>query len=52
MGKGEGVPKMTREGIDEGCHKGVVGEVLFEVSREDVSKGCEGVISGAEEGNG
>ncbi len=43
---------MTGEGIDEGGQEGVLGEVRFEVPREDKSKGCEGVISGAEEVDG
>ncbi len=43
---------MTGEGIDEGGQQGVVGEVPFVEPREDVSTGCEGVISGAEEVNG
>ncbi len=43
---------MTGEGVDEGGQEGVVGEIWFEVPREDVSKGCKGVISGAEEIDG
>ncbi len=43
---------MTGEGIDEGGQEGMLGEVRFEVPREDVSKGCKGVILGAEEIDG
>ncbi len=43
---------MTGDGIDECGQEGVVGEVRFKVPREDVSTGCEGVISGAEEIDG
>ncbi len=43
---------MTGEGVDEGCQEGVVGEVRFEVPREDVCRGCEGVISGTAEVDG
>ncbi len=43
---------MTREGIDEGRQEGVLGEVWFEVTREDKSKVRKGVISGTEEVDG
>ncbi len=43
---------MTGEGIDEGGQEGLVGEVRFEEPREDVSTGCKGVISSAEEVDG
>ncbi len=50
--EGESVPEVAWEGIDEGCQEGVVGQVWFEVSGEDVSKRREGVITRAEEVSG